>query len=326
MLFRSQDDREYFNSSETIAEKMIRIPHGAYAYIGNSHYGWFDPFSYSNSASHLFQVAFFQRFFIPGMPLGKAFHEAKEQFIPLMSKRSDYRWVYHSLNLLGDPSMGEKSNPGNSFSSAQSSPPMDELEEGKSETLEYEIINDLDELTNFNSETPRKTHFILEKGSNVIAIIPDDFSLEPGKKQIVKVTIQMPDQCKPNERVPFAFTILTDLGEREIIKFSLRCKKKEDPLPPPEEDCCSFKVVPDWNDLPVVPEGEQGERVILTFNITNLCPKEKKDITFYLNPACDAIITPSSFHLAPQSSQIVTMDFVVFEKRSEERRVGKECR
>jgi hypothetical protein len=82
--------------NEAIAEHFIFDPHGAFAYIGNSRYGWYSPGS-TEGAGERYDRSFFRVLNSGVRNLGKALQLSKEQ-----EPRLD-RWTYFTLNLLGDP-------------------------------------------------------------------------------------------------------------------------------------------------------------------------------------------------------------------------------
>ncbi len=74
----------------------------AFAYIGNSRYGWYAPGS-TNGPSQLFDIEFFDAVFNENIKnAGRALQDSKEDLIGLASIGAK-RWCYFSLNLMGDP-------------------------------------------------------------------------------------------------------------------------------------------------------------------------------------------------------------------------------
>ncbi|MFX0138260.1 MAG: C25 family cysteine peptidase, partial [Candidatus Hodarchaeota archaeon] len=86
--------------SDCISECFIISEHGAFAFIGNSRIGFIGP---GNS----FHQGFIDAIFKEGiMEIGKANQDSKEDCIWYISSdyiSQFYRWVYYTLNLLGDP-------------------------------------------------------------------------------------------------------------------------------------------------------------------------------------------------------------------------------
>jgi parallel beta-helix repeat protein len=81
---------------ESVAEHFIFEPHGAFAYIGNTRYGWYCPASH-DGPGETYDKSFFSVLNSGTRNLGKALQFSKEQE-PLFD-----RWTYFTLNLLGDP-------------------------------------------------------------------------------------------------------------------------------------------------------------------------------------------------------------------------------
>jgi parallel beta-helix repeat protein len=81
---------------EAVAEHFIFEPHGAFAYIGNTRYGWYCPASH-DGPGETYDRSFFSVLNSGTRNLGKALQLSKEQE-PLFD-----RWTYFTLNLLGDP-------------------------------------------------------------------------------------------------------------------------------------------------------------------------------------------------------------------------------
>lgn len=81
---------------ESVAEHFIHGPHGAFAYIGNTRYGWYCPASI-DGPGETYDRSFFSVLNSGTTNLGKALQLSKEQE-PLFD-----RWTYFTLNLLGDP-------------------------------------------------------------------------------------------------------------------------------------------------------------------------------------------------------------------------------
>jgi len=86
--------------SDSIGEEFVKSNSGAYAYIGNSRYGFWCPGD-CRSTSDIADERFFRFIFFDGeRKLGQAFQLSKET---LWSQMPSARWIYYSLNLLGDP-------------------------------------------------------------------------------------------------------------------------------------------------------------------------------------------------------------------------------
>ena len=74
---------------------------GAFAYIGNSRYGWYNPGSYVTGASNLAHKEFVEAVFTDNMTkLGEANQKSKTD---LNLDSGIYRWIAFETNLLGCP-------------------------------------------------------------------------------------------------------------------------------------------------------------------------------------------------------------------------------
>ncbi|MCG8549601.1 MAG: C25 family cysteine peptidase [Desulfobacterales bacterium] len=102
----SFDNRRSSGSYETadaVAEHFVKNPNGAFAFIGNSRYGWYSPGS-TGGTSQQFDETFFDTLFNDNIiNLGKTLADSKEDLIGSVGATGSYRWVYFCLNLLGDP-------------------------------------------------------------------------------------------------------------------------------------------------------------------------------------------------------------------------------
>lgn len=89
-------DEATSGSGEAIAEHFIYNEHGAFAYIGNTRYGWYVQGS-TDGPGERYDRSFFSVLNSGIQNLGKALQLSKEQE-PILD-----RWTYFDLNLLGDP-------------------------------------------------------------------------------------------------------------------------------------------------------------------------------------------------------------------------------
>ena len=92
---------------ECIAEDWLSSTQGgAFAFIGNSRYGWGSPGNPEYGYSDLFNQAFYEELFTNGYSkAGEALALAKAQFIAYAQQENVYRWCLYEVNLLGDPEM-----------------------------------------------------------------------------------------------------------------------------------------------------------------------------------------------------------------------------
>jgi len=94
--FSAAFDTAISGTIEAVAEHFIFQPHGAFAYIGNSRYGWYCPAS-TDGPGERYERSFFTVLNSGTRNLGKALQLSKEQESLLD------RWTCFTLNLLGDP-------------------------------------------------------------------------------------------------------------------------------------------------------------------------------------------------------------------------------
>ncbi|MFX1273663.1 MAG: C25 family cysteine peptidase [Promethearchaeota archaeon] len=91
-----------YRNYDCIAEHLVNTAHGAFAFIGNSRYGWGNYYS-TNGASQHFDREFFDAIFAENIfEIGKANQDSKEDSIGFVSNNI-IRWCYYEINLFGDP-------------------------------------------------------------------------------------------------------------------------------------------------------------------------------------------------------------------------------
>ena len=92
-------------SHDSIAEHFVTGEHGAFAYIGNTRYGWAMNHS-TNGASQRFHRCFWDAILDSGIrELGRANQQSKEVNIGYVATFSPVRWCYFEITLLGDPQL-----------------------------------------------------------------------------------------------------------------------------------------------------------------------------------------------------------------------------
>ena len=91
-------DQQSSGDEEAIAEHFILNPTGAFAFIGNSRFGWYIP-GMTVGPGEIFDRAFFSVLNSGTTNLGKALQLSKEN----QYSQNVHRWTYFTLNLLGDP-------------------------------------------------------------------------------------------------------------------------------------------------------------------------------------------------------------------------------
>ena len=97
---------------DAISEHFISNPNGgAFAFIGNSRYGWYYPGYPGEGPSDLYDIEFFDAIFVEGIRhIGAALQDSKEDLIGFANDEI-MKWVYYELNLLGDPEAELASSP-----------------------------------------------------------------------------------------------------------------------------------------------------------------------------------------------------------------------
>ena len=87
---------------DCIAEHFTLTPHGAFAFIGNSRYGWGDCYT-TNGPSQHYDRQFYDAIFNESIGnIGKANQDSKEDNVWQISGTA-MRWCYYEINLFGDP-------------------------------------------------------------------------------------------------------------------------------------------------------------------------------------------------------------------------------
>ncbi len=90
---------------ECIAEEFVNNPDGgAFAFIGNSRYGWGSPGNPHFGYSDRFDQQFYRFVFHEHVhQVGRALALAKAYYVPFARQENVYRWCEYEINLLGDP-------------------------------------------------------------------------------------------------------------------------------------------------------------------------------------------------------------------------------
>ncbi|MDG6219340.1 MAG: C25 family cysteine peptidase, partial [Candidatus Thermoplasmatota archaeon] len=93
-----------FTVDTCIAEEMLLYPYGgASACIFNTDFGATDPENAHRYSGEFLERMFYEIFVNTTNHLGKIVQKSKEYFADKAAVDSMYRWVYYSINLLGDP-------------------------------------------------------------------------------------------------------------------------------------------------------------------------------------------------------------------------------
>ncbi len=99
---RSTSSSYYYNY-DSILEHFTTEANGAFAFVGNSRYGWYVQGS-TNGASQRFDRQFWDALFDEGITnLGRINQDSKEDNDGSVDSTGAIRWCYFALNLFGDP-------------------------------------------------------------------------------------------------------------------------------------------------------------------------------------------------------------------------------
>ena len=100
--FDNRDESGTYLRYDCIAEHFTASPHGAFAFIGNSRYGWGSPMDTDGPSQH-YDRQFYDALFNESIGnLGNALQDSKEDNIWQING-SAMRWCYYEINLFGDP-------------------------------------------------------------------------------------------------------------------------------------------------------------------------------------------------------------------------------
>ncbi|MFX0133993.1 MAG: C25 family cysteine peptidase, partial [Candidatus Hodarchaeota archaeon] len=100
--FDNRDPFMTYNDYDCIVEHFVNMENGSFAFIGNSRYGWGDPFG-TNGASQYYDRQFFDAIFKENIiQIGPANQDSKEDNINYIDQEA-MRWCYYEINLFGDP-------------------------------------------------------------------------------------------------------------------------------------------------------------------------------------------------------------------------------
>ncbi|MBU4304165.1 MAG: hypothetical protein KJ893_00840 [Candidatus Omnitrophica bacterium] len=92
-----------YGTDDSVLEHFVTSSHGAFAFVGNSRYGWYVPGS-TDGISQRYMREFWDAVVGEGIiNLGRALQDAKEDTIGVLSIDPAYRWGHFTANLLGDP-------------------------------------------------------------------------------------------------------------------------------------------------------------------------------------------------------------------------------
>ena len=92
-----------YGTQDCIVEHFVATPHGAFAFIGNSRYGWGDGDSTDGASQH-YDREFFDAIYAEDITeIGRANQDSKEDSIGFITTSNPMRWCYYETNLFGDP-------------------------------------------------------------------------------------------------------------------------------------------------------------------------------------------------------------------------------
>ena len=89
--------------ASAIIERFVSGTHGAFAFVGNTRYGWYLPGTTSGTGD-LFDRQFFETLNNTENILGRTLQASKESFAGTIASNS-VRWTYYQLIILGDPTV-----------------------------------------------------------------------------------------------------------------------------------------------------------------------------------------------------------------------------
>ena len=93
-----------FDYKDCIGEHFVNNDNGAFAFIGNTRYGWYIPGYPGEGPSDKFDIEFFDALFVENLTnIGIAFQDSKEDLAGTVADNPWMRYCYYTLNLLGDP-------------------------------------------------------------------------------------------------------------------------------------------------------------------------------------------------------------------------------
>ncbi|MGC9308025.1 MAG: C25 family cysteine peptidase [Thermoplasmatota archaeon] len=101
--FDNRTSTNGYTAYDAVGEHFITASGGAFAYIGNSRYGWYSPGTITGPGAR-YDRSFFRTLMNGTTHLGAALQLSKENL------GYEHRWTYYTLNLLGDPETQIKTN------------------------------------------------------------------------------------------------------------------------------------------------------------------------------------------------------------------------
>jgi len=101
--FDNRDTSSTYHDYDCILEHFVATSNGAFAFIGNSRYGWGHRYTTEGASQH-YDREFFDAIFEESIEeIGRANQDSKEDSIGFIDPSNPMRWCYYELNLFGDP-------------------------------------------------------------------------------------------------------------------------------------------------------------------------------------------------------------------------------
>lgn len=148
---------------------------------------------------------------------------------------------------------------------------------GETATIDaFEIVNNCPQ-----GSAPIEFTITLPSSTNILAISPTTFTLNPGEKKALSIKLKMPD-CRQESTagVDFPFNVTTKPKEcSKSVKFTIYCKNCE--------NCCDFQL----SDYPIPKQMCYNEEYRFMPTITNKCSKAMK---FTITPVQNTTINGST--------------------------------
>jgi hypothetical protein len=96
------------HESESVAENLVIVDGGLFAFIGNTRYGWYSPGN-TDGPSQYYDIEYFKAVYTDNIrELGKALDQSRIEMISGALSNPYLRWVHLEMVLFGDPSVAVK--------------------------------------------------------------------------------------------------------------------------------------------------------------------------------------------------------------------------
>ncbi len=164
------------NYNDSIAELLIIDEHGAFAYIGNTSYGFYSSFQ-NQGTSQLFHREFYDGLANENIDIiGRTFNDSKEDLISIVEQTGTKRFIYYDNILLADPSV-------------------EIIQQAQSVEIEQISLNQisLDYSSQPDSSAENVDNFLIYERDDSSMIYPvETISLE-GSNAIITTSVQLPN-------------------------------------------------------------------------------------------------------------------------------------